>query len=116
VAAVGLVVGWSFIGTGLFAWWRRPGNRTGALMVAVGFAWFATGVSASNQDLVFTAGIAFDALLFALGGHLVLAFPSGHLQTKPSGALSGRATSLSRSSKSPPCSSRKREGKSLATC
>jgi signal transduction histidine kinase len=82
VAAVGLVVGWSFIGTGLFAWWRRPGNRTGALMVAVGFAWFATGVSASDQDLVFTAGIALDALLFALAGHLVLAFPSGHLQTK----------------------------------
>jgi signal transduction histidine kinase len=82
VAAIGLLVGWSFIGTGLFAWWRRPDNRTGALMVAVGFAWFATGVSASNQDLVFTAGIALDALLFALAGHLVLAFPSGHLQTK----------------------------------
>jgi hypothetical protein len=39
-------------------------------------------VSASDQDLVFTAGIALDALLFALAGHLVLAFPSGHLQTK----------------------------------
>jgi hypothetical protein len=61
VAAVGLLVGWSFIATGLFAWWRRPGNRTGVLMVAVGFAWFATGVSASNEDLVFTAGIALDA-------------------------------------------------------
>jgi signal transduction histidine kinase len=81
-ASVGLLVGWSFIGTGLFAWWRRPGNRTGALMVAVGFAWFATGVSASNEDLVFTAGIALDALLFAFAGHLLLAFPSGRLQTK----------------------------------
>ena len=28
-AALGLLVGWSFIGTGLFAWWRRPGNRHG---------------------------------------------------------------------------------------
>jgi signal transduction histidine kinase len=82
VATVGLLVGWSFIGTGLFAWWRRPGNRTGALMVAVGFAWFATGVSASNEDLVFTAGIALDALLLALAGHLLLAFPSGRLETK----------------------------------
>lgn len=81
-ASVGLLVGWSFLGTGLFAWWRRPGNRTGALMVAVGFAWFATGVSASNVDLVFTAGIALDALLFAFAGHLLLAFPSGRLQTK----------------------------------
>jgi signal transduction histidine kinase len=81
-ASVGLLVGWSFLGTGLFAWWRRPGNRTGALMVAVGFAWCATGVSASNEDLVFTAGIALDALLFAFAGHLLLAFPSGRLQTK----------------------------------
>lgn len=40
-AALGLLVGWSFIGTGLFAWRRRPDNRTGALMAAVGFAWFA---------------------------------------------------------------------------
>jgi hypothetical protein len=37
-AAFGLLVGWSFVGTGLFAWWRRPGNRTGLLMAAVGFA------------------------------------------------------------------------------
>ena len=28
-AALALVVGWSFIGTGLFAWWRRPENRFG---------------------------------------------------------------------------------------
>ena len=26
VAALGLLVGWSFTGTGAFAWWRRPGN------------------------------------------------------------------------------------------
>ena len=40
VAGLGLLVGWSFIGTGLFAWWRRPGNRTGLLMAAAGLAWF----------------------------------------------------------------------------
>ena len=34
------LIGWSFIGTGLFAWWRRPENRFGALMTAVGFVWF----------------------------------------------------------------------------
>ena len=81
-AALGLVVGWSFIGTGLFAWWRRPGNRTGLLMMAAGFAWFATGVSASDNDLVFTIGIALDALFPALLGHLLLAFPSGRLETR----------------------------------
>jgi signal transduction histidine kinase len=81
-AGIGLLVGWSFIGTGLFAWWRRPENRTGLLMAAVGFAWFATGVSASNDDLVFTIGIALDGFFPAVFGHLLLAFPSGRLQTR----------------------------------
>jgi signal transduction histidine kinase len=79
-AGLGLLAGWSFIGIGLFAWWRRPGNRTGALMVAAGFAWFASGVSASDDDLLFTIGIALDGLFPAILGHLLMAFPSGRLQ------------------------------------
>ena len=81
-AALGLLVGWSFTGTGLFAWWRRPGNRTGALMAAAGFAWFASGVSAADDDVVFTIGIALDALFPAFLGHLLLAFPTGRLETR----------------------------------
>jgi hypothetical protein len=30
--ALGLLAGWSFIGSGLVAWARRPENRTGQLM------------------------------------------------------------------------------------
>jgi signal transduction histidine kinase len=82
-ALLGLLVGWSFIGTGLFAWWRRPGNPTGALMAAAGLAWFAAGLSASDDDLLFTIGIALDAIFPAILGHLLLAFPSGRLQTRP---------------------------------
>jgi signal transduction histidine kinase len=80
VAVVNLLVGWSFIGTGLFALWRRPANRTGALMSAVGFAWFASGLSESNDDLLFTIGIAVDSLFPGLAGHLLLAFPTGRLE------------------------------------
>ena len=80
VAVVELLVGWSFVGTGLFAWWRRPANRTGALMTAVGFAWFASDLSESNEDLVFTIGIAVDSLFPGLAGHLLLAFPTGRLE------------------------------------
>jgi signal transduction histidine kinase len=86
-AALALLVGWSFIGTGLFAWWRRPANRTGALMTGVGFAWFATSLSASDDDAVFTVGIALDALFTAVLGHLLLAFPSGRLETRLERAL-----------------------------
>ena len=39
-AVFGPAVGWSFIGTGLYAWRRRPESRTGVLMVLLGFAWF----------------------------------------------------------------------------
>jgi signal transduction histidine kinase len=81
-AALGLLVGWSFIGTGLFAWWRRPGNRTGALMAAVGFAWFVAGLSDANDDLPHTVGLAVDALFPAFAGHLLLAFPTGRLSTR----------------------------------
>ena len=81
-AALGLLVGWSFVGTGLFAWWRRPGNRTGLLMAAAGFAWFATGVSAANDDVVFTIGTTVDGLFPAVVGHLLMAFPTGRLETR----------------------------------
>ena len=37
---VALTLGWAFIGAGLYAWWRRPENRIGALMTMVGFVWF----------------------------------------------------------------------------
>ena len=43
-AILGPLIGLSFIGTGVFAWWRRPLNRFGLLMTAVGFAWFAAGL------------------------------------------------------------------------
>jgi signal transduction histidine kinase len=81
-AGLGLLVGWSFVGTGLFAWWRRPENRTGMLMIAAGFAWFATGVSAANDELVHTIGITLDGLFPAAVGHLLLAFPTGRLETR----------------------------------
>ena len=34
-------VSWSFVGAGLVAWTRRPTNRTGALMLAVGLSYAA---------------------------------------------------------------------------
>jgi len=46
-----LLVGWTFIGCGLVGWSRRPKSRSGVLLAATGFAWFAanftgTGVGA----------------------------------------------------------------------
>ena len=81
VAAVDLLVGWSFIATGLFAWWRRPLNRTGVLMTALGFAWFAQTLSAANDEVLFTIGIALDSLFPSIAGHLLLAPTHAHVRS-----------------------------------
>ena len=88
-AAVGLLLGWSFIGTGLYAWDRRPENGTGALMVAVGFAWFLSALVTANSELVFTIGLLVNNLFFAVLLHLLLAFPSGRLETRSDKRLAG---------------------------
>ena len=81
-AAAALVVGWSFIGVGLFAWGRRPDNRVGLLMVAVGFAWLVAGSGFSDLPLVFTLGNLLGTVFFAVAIHLLLAFPTGRLQSR----------------------------------
>jgi PAS domain S-box-containing protein len=79
---VALVLGWSFIGTGLFAWTRRPRNRTGPLMVAVGFVWFLGALSSANSSLPYTLGMASGALSLAVFIHLLFAFPNGRLESR----------------------------------
>jgi signal transduction histidine kinase len=77
-----LAAGWSFAGTGLYAWDRRPDNRVGPLMTAAGFTWFFQGLQASNNDAVFAIGSIFGAVPYAILVHLLLSFPSGRLDTR----------------------------------
>ncbi|HZC14678.1 MAG TPA: histidine kinase [Thermoleophilaceae bacterium] len=80
MAVLGLVVAWSFLGTGLYAWDQRPDNLTGPLMVALAFSWLVGGLSASSSAGVYIAGSLLNALPFAILIHLLFAFPSGRLQ------------------------------------
>ncbi|HWI71949.1 MAG TPA: hypothetical protein VNT55_08345, partial [Baekduia sp.] len=80
-ATLGPAIGLSFCGTGLFAWFRRPHNRFGALMTGVGFAWFLSALMESNDPWVFTLGVYLASLYLVLVGHMLLAFPSGRLET-----------------------------------
>src|SRR5689334_11766399 len=68
--------------TGIYAWWRRPDNRVGVLMVATGFAWSAVGLSQANAPLVFTIGLAMGPLYLVFVTWLVLVFPDGVLQSR----------------------------------
>ena len=81
-AVFGPVVGWSFVGTGLYAWRRRPESRFGSLMVLTGFAWFLGPLYAADSPLVFTIGIVVGALWGPLFGHVLLSFPTGRLATR----------------------------------
>jgi signal transduction histidine kinase len=91
VYALGLIVAWSFIGTGLFAWWRRPSNRVGALMVAVGFAFFFKGLVPANNSWLFLIGTVFDNLAIVLFIQLLLVFPTGRLQGRLQWAIAAGA-------------------------
>jgi signal transduction histidine kinase len=81
-AGLSLLVAWSFLGTGLYAWDRRPDNLTGPLMVALAFSWLLGGLSASNVPGLYIAGSLLNGLPFAILTHLLFAFPSGRLERR----------------------------------
>jgi signal transduction histidine kinase len=87
IAVFGPVIGGAFIGTGLMAWARRPENRFGALMVAVGFTYCVSGLIVSTDSWPFTVGAALLPLPYAILLHILVAFPTGRLQTRFDRAL-----------------------------
>jgi signal transduction histidine kinase len=82
VAALTLLVAWSFLGTGLYLWDRRPDNLTGPLMVALAFSWLVAGLAASNAPGLYIVGSLLNAVPYAILTHLLFAFPSGRLRSK----------------------------------
>jgi hypothetical protein len=71
LAAADASVGLAFIGLGVVAWQWRPSSRSGLLMVATGFAWFAGGFA--------------GAALFLHRGplvHLLVGYPQGRLRSR----------------------------------
>jgi signal transduction histidine kinase len=79
VAVLGLVIGWGFIGTGLFAWGRRPDNSLGSLMALTGFAFLVAGLSSSNIPAIFTVGAFLSSVYIVTTMHTLLAAPHGRL-------------------------------------
>jgi PAS domain S-box-containing protein len=79
-AVLTLLLGWSFSLSGLVAWSRRPQNHFGPLMVAAGFAWFLTSLTAANASIPFTVGVILENLPYAIIIHLLLAYPRGRLE------------------------------------
>ncbi len=80
--AFGVPVMWAFAAAGLIASRRRPGNRTGTLMVAIAFAWAASVLTDSANDLAFTIGMLVSNVWPGMLVHLLLAYPSGGLDRR----------------------------------
>ena len=78
-AALALAVGWSYVASGLVGWRQRPDNRLGPVMVAIGFAWFATFLADARDPLPFTIGTAVEVLYLVAFVYLILSFPGGRL-------------------------------------
>ena len=87
--ALALPVGLAFVGGGLVAWSRRPENRSGKLMALVGFTWLAASLAEANNSLLYTVGAAIGSLPFVFFAWLVLAYPSGRLQTRADQVIVG---------------------------
>ncbi|MDA0164539.1 histidine kinase [Solirubrobacter ginsenosidimutans] len=82
VPYLGIALAWGFVAVGSFAWLRRPDNRTGALMTIVGVGVALTGFSLFDVPVLWAIGATADTVIISLLIHLLLAFPSGRLETR----------------------------------
>jgi PAS domain S-box-containing protein len=64
---------------GLYVYRRRPDNRTGLYLAAVGYLWMFASLADVNENTLWTVGIFLSNLAFVPFAALVLAYPSGHL-------------------------------------
>ncbi|MBS1880703.1 MAG: sensor histidine kinase [Actinobacteria bacterium] len=77
-------LGLLYVGAGLFAWIRRPGNAMGALIVAGGFVWFAAGLANTGLPALIAIGLVVTTVPLAVAVHLLHAFPLGRLRGRAS--------------------------------
>lgn len=91
-----ILVFWIYVAAGIVAWWRRPSNRIGALIVMGGFALFAGSLANTGLPVLTGIGTMTATAVLAVVVHLLHAFPSGRLQNTVSRAtvLAGYVVAL----------------------
>ncbi len=75
---------WLWMGAGVFAWWRRPGNRLGLLLVWGAVTLVVAVGEASPVTWVAAVGAACATGPLAVMVHLLHAFPSGRIRGRAS--------------------------------
>lgn len=71
-----------YLGAGLLAWYRRPSNRMGGLIVFAGLAVYLAGLANTQIPILVGVGVVTSTLALATTVHLLHAFPSGHLRSR----------------------------------
>ncbi|WOP18659.1 sensor histidine kinase [Raineyella sp. LH-20] len=69
----------AYLGAGLRAWYRRPSNRLGAVILFGGLAVWIGSLQATGVPGLVAVGTVGATLILAVLVHLLLAFPSGRL-------------------------------------
>lgn len=77
------VGGLVYAAAGLVAWWRRPSNLLGAIMVGGALSWLAAALVNTGVSVLAAVGVVLVTVPLAVVVHLLLAFPSGRLRTGP---------------------------------
>jgi signal transduction histidine kinase len=93
-APLALLVGWSFIGSGLSLSRVYPKNPLSTAMILTGFAWFASFLTDAHTALPFTIGVLVQETFLIGVGYVVITFPSGKLRTTFEVFLIGSAVAL----------------------
>ena len=81
-AMLHLAIGLTYLYGGLAIWGHEPANRTGKLMTAVGLTWFIGTATGSSVPVVSELALAFEDTFTVLLVALVLAYPSGRLESR----------------------------------
>ena len=71
----------SYVGVGLYTWWRRPGSRLGPLLVGNGFLYAMTSFNASGASPAYTLGMVMWAVYVVYTAYLLLSYPRGRLES-----------------------------------
>ena len=71
-----------YAAAGLVAWWRRPSNRIGALLVAGAVSWLVSALVNTGTPWLSVPGTILGTVPVAVVVHLLLAFPSGRLRSR----------------------------------
>ncbi len=71
---------WTWVAAGLLAWWRRPSNGIGPLIVLGGIAIYLGGIANVPAPVFALINSVFATSILAVTVHILHAFPSGRLR------------------------------------